>query len=262
MKSSINLSLKLILLLILSLLLINCIYLITLASDSINVTDYIKQYNFPAIIHMYLKPLDELGQSEKEFIDLLQGLPEDKQKDYAKEIYKNKSLTPELLEKIKQEQIAKKPGNTNEKEFIDLLKKLPNESQEFYANEMHSRGFSLELLEKMYVGNAVNSYYVSLNKREWDKARTYCIKETVFDHFVSNVKEAVIDEKKHGSPGPIFLIIINNVTINGNYASIEVKELMGEKKDQKAVWGHESKMIFLLEKLNGNWKLSKIKKDK
>jgi len=109
MKFSINLSFRLILLLILSLILINCVYLITLASDEINVIDYIQQYNFPAIIQMYLKPLEELDQSEKEFINLLQGLPEDKQKDYAKDVYKNQSLTQELLEEIKQEKTAEKP---------------------------------------------------------------------------------------------------------------------------------------------------------
>lgn len=150
----------------------------------------------------------------------------------------------------------------NEKEFIDLLEKLPEETQEFYAKEVYSKGFNLELLEKIRIGSIVNNYYLALNNREWDKARSYCIEGSAFYHFVSNVKEAVIDEKKHSLPGPIFLIIINNVTINDNYASIEVKELTGEEKDQEVVWGRESKMIFLLGKLNGNWKLSKVKKDK
>ncbi|MBA3064385.1 hypothetical protein FP803_03020 [Candidatus Woesearchaeota archaeon] len=102
-----------------------------LSSESINVNDYIQQYNFPAIVQMYLKPLEELDQSEKEFIDLLQDLPEDKQKDYAKDIYKNKSLTPELLEKIKQEQTAEKPITIDDK--IDKITQKPENPVDIYA---------------------------------------------------------------------------------------------------------------------------------
>lgn len=129
MKSSINL--RLLLILILSLVLINYIYLITPASESINVKDYIQQYNFPAIVQIYLKPLEELDQSEKEFIDLLQGLPEDKQKDYAKDIYKNKILTTELLEEIKKEKTAEKPVTIEDK--IDKITQKPEDPVDIYA---------------------------------------------------------------------------------------------------------------------------------
>ena len=80
---------------------------------------------------MYLKPLDELDQYEIEFINLLQGLPEDKQKDYAKDVYKNKSLTPDLLEKIKQEQIAEKPIVIDDK--IDKIIQKPENPVDLYA---------------------------------------------------------------------------------------------------------------------------------
>jgi len=103
----------------------------SLASESINVKDYTQPYNFPAIVQMYLKPLDELDQFEKEFIDLLQILPEDKQKDYAKEVYKNQSLTQKLLEKIKQEQIAEKPVTIDDK--IDKITQKPKNPVDIYA---------------------------------------------------------------------------------------------------------------------------------
>lgn len=146
MKSSINLSLRLLLVLILSLILINCIYLITLSSESINVMDYIKQYNFPAIVQMYLKPLEELDQSEKEFIDLLQGLPEDKQKDYAKDVYKNQSLTQELLEKIKQEQIAEKPVTIDNKISLEKIEGLTYK-QESLIDRLKDRKIDLASVE-------------------------------------------------------------------------------------------------------------------
>lgn len=146
MKPSINLSLRLILLITLSLILINCIYFIAPASESINVKDYIEQYNFPTIVQMYLKPLDELDQSEKEFIDLLHKLPEDKQKDYAKDVYKNKSLPPELLEKIKQEKTAKKPVTIDDKISLTEIEGLTYK-QESFIDRLKDRKIDLASVE-------------------------------------------------------------------------------------------------------------------
>ena len=68
-------------------------------SETIDVKDYIKG-KFPVIFNIYLAPLGELDEYEKEFIDLLQNLPEDEQKIFAKEI-KNNGFSKEILEKIK-----------------------------------------------------------------------------------------------------------------------------------------------------------------
>ena len=106
-----------------------------LASEQINLEEYIEQnqYDLSTILQLYLKSLDENGLDnyEKEFIDLLQGLPEDKQKDYAKDVYKNQSLTQELLEKIKQEQIAEKPITIDDK--IDQITQKPENPIDIYA---------------------------------------------------------------------------------------------------------------------------------
>jgi hypothetical protein len=93
---------------------------------------------------MYLKPLEELDQSEIEFINLLQGLTEDKQKDYAKDIYKNKSLTQELLEKIRNEKLAEKSIIIEDKvsgEESGLTKK------QGFINALKDRGINLTALE-------------------------------------------------------------------------------------------------------------------
>jgi hypothetical protein len=52
------------------------------SSQTINVKDYIKD-KFPPIFRFYLSSLEDLDPYEKEFIDLLQKLPEDKQEYYA-----------------------------------------------------------------------------------------------------------------------------------------------------------------------------------
>ena len=68
-------------------------------SQTINVKDYIKN-KFPSIFSFYLSSFDGLDSYEKEFIDLLEKLPEEEQKYYAKEIYKN-GFSLELLEKLR-----------------------------------------------------------------------------------------------------------------------------------------------------------------
>ena len=69
------------------------------SSETIDVKDYIKG-KFPVIFNIYLAPLGELDEYEKEFIDLLQNLPEEEQKNFAKEVYNN-GFTLEILEKVK-----------------------------------------------------------------------------------------------------------------------------------------------------------------
>ena len=89
-----------------------------IASEPLTVKKYIQQnnYNISSIFQLYLKPLNENGldDTEKEFIDLLQILPEDNQKEYAKEVYDN-GFTTKLLEEIKKEKIAEKPVTIDDK---------------------------------------------------------------------------------------------------------------------------------------------------
>ena len=70
------------------------------ASGTIKVKDYIKD-KFPSIFSFYLSSLEDLDSYEKEFIDLLQKLPEEEQEYYAKEVYKS-GFSLELLKSIKE----------------------------------------------------------------------------------------------------------------------------------------------------------------
>jgi len=76
-------------------------------SQTINVKDYIKD-KFPSIFNFYLSSLEELDQYEKEFIDLLEKLPEEEQEYCAKEVYKN-GFSLELLKSIKDGETIKVP---------------------------------------------------------------------------------------------------------------------------------------------------------
>lgn len=89
------------------------------ASETINVKDYIKG-KFPVIFNVYLSSLGELDEYEKEFIDLLQNLPEEEQKNFAKEIYDN-GFSKVILENCRENIIAKEeePGPGIEEKIIE-----------------------------------------------------------------------------------------------------------------------------------------------
>lgn len=93
------------------LIIVLCILIVSLnfvfASGAIDVKDYIKG-KFPMIFNIYLSSLGELNEYEKEFIDLLQNLPEEEQKNFAKEVYYN-GFSKEILEEIKNKDIITKP---------------------------------------------------------------------------------------------------------------------------------------------------------
>ena len=86
------------LLLIVIIISISCL---TVSSSQIIKAKYYIKDKFPAIFRFYLSSLEDLDSYEKEFIDLLQKLPKDKQEYYAKEVYKN-GFSPELLKSIKE----------------------------------------------------------------------------------------------------------------------------------------------------------------
>ena len=89
------------------------------ALEIIDVKDYIKG-KFPVIFNIYLASLGELDEDEKGFIDLLQNLPKEEQKNFAAEVYNN-GFSKEILEKIKEEDIKSEIEIEDEEKNIEEL---------------------------------------------------------------------------------------------------------------------------------------------
>ncbi len=96
------------------------------ASGTIDVKDYIKG-KLPSIFSFYLSSLEELDSYEKEFIDLLEKLPEEEQEYYAKEVYKN-GFSLELLKNVKEGKTIQAPTSK------PTLPSLPKQTEETTEN--------------------------------------------------------------------------------------------------------------------------------
>lgn len=161
MLSLIKLFLKISIILILFLAVIFCLNSTVLASETMNAKNYIKD-KFPSIIyHIYFASLDELDQYEKEFIDILQNLPEDTQRYYAKEVYNN-GFTQALLEKIREEIIAEKTSAKIEEKVTEKSPKISKEMEPLPAKIE-----KLSLKEKItyrFILNERNTYKYWYNR--------------------------------------------------------------------------------------------------
>ena len=96
------------------------------ASGTIDVKDYIKG-KLPSIFSFYLSSLEEIDLYEKEFIDLLQKLPEEEQEYYAKEVYKN-GFPLELLKNIKEGKTIQEPTSRPSLPSLPKQEEKPIES--------------------------------------------------------------------------------------------------------------------------------------
>ena len=103
------------------------------ASETIDVKDYIKG-KFPIMFNIYLASLEGLDQYEKEFIDLLQNLPEEEQKNFAKEVHNN-GFSKEILEKIKKEGIITEPETEIEEKNVEEFL-IPTTGKWIYSREI------------------------------------------------------------------------------------------------------------------------------
>jgi len=173
-----------------------------LASESINVKDYIKD-KFPSVFNIYLSSLEELDQYEKEFIDILQYLPEGIQKVYAKDVYDN-GFTTGLLEKIKQEQTAEKPVTIDDKittepeNPVDIYAVIA--SGDYYKKESYRTTCMImfyELLRKNDVSDAnIKLLMANPHNEDFTHAITYekYKKGSLSEYLPSNKEQIEVDD--------------------------------------------------------------------
>ncbi len=95
-----------------ALIIITLLLMLSIGLESISASLQVKEYlegKFPAIFIIYLESLAELDESEKEFIDLLEGMPADEQRIFVREVYEE-GFSAEILTRLKEwKQRVEKP---------------------------------------------------------------------------------------------------------------------------------------------------------
>ena len=173
------------------------------ASETIDVKDYIKG-KFPVIFTIYLSSLGELDEYEKEFIDLLQNLPEEEQKYFAKEVY-GSGFSKDILEKIKKGNIVQDTESEIGKEEIEE--------------------FSPARLEESMKDYQIN-YHLSLKKEDYPEikveVRNSPFQKSEFKFGVSGGNLGAIQDLK-------------NVFKNINIESTDGKSLKYKWRDERTI---------------------------
>jgi len=144
----------------------------------------------------------------------LQGLPEDIQKVYAKDVYKNKSLTQELLEEVKKEKTAEKPITIEDK--IGKITQKPENPVKIYAviangtDDKSLRGYIItsmlsfyKLLKDVGVSDGnITLFLYHPNHKDFIYTERYgdmmfsSGKQFVSIHFPSDKNQVEIDDEK------------------------------------------------------------------
>ena len=193
------------------LLIVACILIVfstfVFASETINVKDYIKG-KLPTIFNIYLSSLGELDEYEKVFIDLLQNLPEEEQKNFAKEVYNN-GFSKEILEKIKKEGITKPKteieGKNEEKAKEETGKYVsPLETKFAYIKLSDKQQLEIEYGNDIIYGGMINSSY-----KIGGKGEEYCL--FLVDNYFKIYGDTVVKNK---------LVKIKEYNLKIKYASL------------------------------------------
>ena len=108
--------------------------------------------------------------------------------------------------------------------------------------------------DQVKIENVINDCFLAIRNQEWDKAKGYSIYNSNFYDFVSGLEDIVTNANlDHEYTLEVFLTI-DEIAINGNYATVNGTILFIETMDGE-VWEGGDEETLHLEKINNSWKL-------
>lgn len=108
--------------------------------------------------------------------------------------------------------------------------------------------------EETKIENVIQKCFLAMSNQEWNKARSFCVYNSNFYSFVSDMESIVNNLNLEHEYTLEFLFSIVEITINGNYATVNGEVSFVETLDGEGgeTVGEET---LHLEKINNNWKL-------
>jgi len=123
-----------------------------------HVKNYLKENNFPVSFNIYLASLEVLDSYEIKFIDALEGLPEDIQIYYAKEVYNN-GFSQILLKQLLNEASKTIQRKISTKIIIHLTKNDDKEAlMERFVQDSVNANYGMYLNEYKSICGVSGSY--------------------------------------------------------------------------------------------------------
>ena len=109
--------------------------------------------------------------------------------------------------------------------------------------------------DQVKIESVINDCFLAMNNQEWDKARSFCVYNSNFYNFVSDMESMFIDNNLEYEEWTLeWFFNIIEITINGNHATVDGNLILIETLNGE-VWEGGGEETHYLEKINNNWKL-------
>lgn len=104
------------------------------------------------------------------------------------------------------------------------------------------------------IESVINDCFLAMSNQEWDKAGSFCVYNSNFYNFVLDLEDIVTNANLDHEYTLKIAFSINEITIDGNYATVNGSMLFIETLDGEVgeTGGEET---LYLEKTNNSWKL-------
>ena len=109
--------------------------------------------------------------------------------------------------------------------------------------------------EETKIENVINDCFLAMSNQEWDKARGYSIYNSNFYDFVLDLEDIVNNANLDHKYTLEVFFTIDEIAINGNYATVNGSILFIETMDGEVWEGVDEEETLYLEKINNIWKL-------
>lgn len=109
--------------------------------------------------------------------------------------------------------------------------------------------------EEAKIESLVNGYANSISNQDWNKARSFCIEDSIFYTLIDDLEETINQAEE--SITIDYSIILSDITVNDNYATVTGIQsyILTDSEESQDNSGNIS---WDLQKVNGIWKLYQL----
>jgi len=112
------------------------------------------------------------------------------------------------------------------------------------------------IIDEVMIENVINDFFLALNAQDWDKAKSYCVIDSKWYDFVSDI-ETIINDNIYDIYILELSFNINSIYITGCTCNIGIVfgELFGSVIINGEIHEFPELEIITLEKINNSWNL-------